>query len=148
MAHISGLLIGLMIFSGMIMGMSVFYTDLTSPTNLQAYGMSAGQIANISPQDIRSIAVTNETVSYAKEIEAQLNQQPTGIEPLDVAWGYVNLGLNALFIPLRSVNLFTVMVEDTSEYIGLPPWVGLIAIGIVTILIILQILSIYVKGAI
>ena len=148
MAHISGLLIGLMIFSGMIMGMSVFYTDLTSPTNLQAYGMSAGQIANISPQDIRSMAVTNETVSYAKEIEAQLNQQPTGIEPLDVAWGYVNLGLNALFIPLRSVNLFTVMVEDTSEYIGLPPWVGLIAIGIVTILIILQILSIYVKGAI
>ena len=144
MPEIRSLLIGLLLFSGVIVGMSIFYGDLTDDTNLAAYGLTAGQIANISPEDLGSMSVANEITQQTKDIEDTF-KQPIGNTPLDLAYGYINAGLNALTLPLAAVNLFSNMVADISDFLHLPAWVSGVIIGVISLIIIFEILSAYLK---
>lgn len=144
-AEIRSFMISLLVFSGVIVGMSFFYVDLTSPTNLAAYGYTPAQIANISPEDLSSRDVANDIIEQTKAIEETLKQQPTGITAVDVAWGYINAGLSALLLPLNSVSLFTNMIDDVSSFIGLPTWVSVTVIGIISLIILMEIMSAYLK---
>ena len=145
MAEVRSLMIALLLFSGVVVGMSIFYGDLTSSTNLASYGLTAGQIANISPEDLGTLGVANEITQQTKDIEDTLKQQPTGITPVDLAWGYINAGLSAITLPLNAVALFGNMINDVTGFLNLPAWVGGIVLGVISIIIVFEILSAYLK---
>lgn len=143
--EIRSFLIVLMLFSGVVVGMSLFYIDLTSPTNLASYGLTPGQIANISPDDLSSRDVSEDITTKTKEIEDALRQQPTGITAVDVAWGYINAALNAITLPFTAISLFSAMIADASVAIGLPSWVGGVVLGVIIIIMVFAVMSSYLK---
>lgn len=145
MAEVRALMIGLLLFSGVLVGMSTFYVDLTSSTNLAAYGLNSEQIANISPEDLSSRSVADDITQRTKDIEETLKQRPTGLTAVDVAWGYINAALSAITLPLTAVSLFTNMINDVSIFLNIPSWVGGIVIGVIVIIILFEIVSAYLK---
>jgi len=145
MAEVRAFLIGLLLFSGVIIGMSAFYGDLTDPSNLASYGLSSGEIANISPENLASRNVTIEITQKTAEIEEALKKETTGITAVDVAWGYINAALNAVTLPLTALFVFTNMISDTVTFLHLPAWIGGIALSIIAVIIIMTIMSAYLK---
>lgn len=145
MAELRSFLIGLLLFSGVIMGISVFYTDLTSSANLASYGYSAEQIANMTPEDLSTKDVTEEINQKVSEIENKLRRRPTGNPSVDASWDYLNAALGALTLPLAAVDLMTTMVADTSNMLGIPPWFGSLVIGIIVLVVVFELLSAYLK---
>lgn len=141
MPEIRNLLIVLMLFSGVIIGMSSFYGSLTDPTNLAYYGMSPGEIANISPQDLSSSNITDEITQKVEDMETTMQQKPTGVPIIDYGWSFVNTALEALNLMLSSSYLFVNLITDTVAILGIPPWIIGIAVGVVLIIVMLEILS-------
>lgn len=145
MAEIRSLIIALLLFTGVTMGLSMFYVDLTSSTNLSAYGLTAGQIANITPADLSSMQTANNITQQAKDIETKLSATPTNIPAVDVSLGYITAAIEALSLPLSATSLYTNMLADATTYFGLPAWVSVIIFGIIVIVIIFEIMSAYLK---
>lgn len=145
MAEVRSFLIGLLLFSAIVVGMSQFYTALITPEYLEAYGLTAAQIANISPEDLSSYNVTSELTNRTEAIEEALRQTPTGITAVDVAWGYINAAMSAVTLPLEAIAYFENVITTASHLIGLPDWVFGIIITIITVIIVFEVLSAYMK---
>lgn len=148
MAEIRNLVIGLLLFSGVLLGMSSFYGDLTSPANLQGYNYTASEIASINPENLSNKNITNPVTAKIEQIENSLKSQQTGntlYDTVSIAWGYINAGLAAITIPLDMVALFGNMVYDTLDYLHIPFWAAGIIIAIITIVIVFEVMSAYLK---
>ncbi len=145
MAEVRSLLIGLVLFSAVLFGMSSFYSDLVDPTNLAGYGLNSTQIDAVNPQNLTGYVNTDEVTQLTKDIQTALDQHPTGIPAVDAAWGYLNAGFAALAFPLAAVGMFTNILTGGIEVIGIPAWIIGVIITIITLIIVLEILSAYLK---
>lgn len=145
MAEVRALIISLVLFSAIIIGMTSFYGELTRPEYLAAYGLNSTQIDAINPDNLASENVTNLITEKVEGIEDALRSRPTGISTVDVAWGYINAGLSAVTLPLDAIAYFQNIITDSFQIIGIPGWFGTIIIVIITIIIVFNVLSAYMK---
>lgn len=145
MAEIRQLMIGLLIFSGVVIGMAQFYGDVTSDANLQAYGYNSTQITAINPQDLSSKNVTNQITSTTTQVKETLEEEKTGLSGVDLAWGYINSALNVVALPLTAMALFTNLITDAVGLLGIPPFITSIVLGIIVIIIVFEIMGAFLK---
>lgn len=122
MAEIQNLIIGMMLFSAIILGMGIFYTSVNT-----AYDVDAG--------DLRSSQNFERVFNKTKSIEQQVeNTQPVGL--LEIVGAFFFSSINAAFLLFDLPNIFASILGDMALLIpGMPVWASDIFAGIIAIII-------------
>lgn len=125
MGLIRNLMVGVLLFSGVIIGFGAFAVDLASKSG------SAVSVADIS------------ALSYSTQVEAQAKEVMTAIQSAQITGLPVDYPLMVVagafaVLKLVAVNLVTLatgLIQSVAVYLLLPAWfVGLVAAGITLIL--------------
>lgn len=125
-------MISLLVFSGVITGMTLFYGEL-----FNNYGYTS--------QDISSLSASEELVTQAKEIETTVRTSVTRIPVVDEAIAYISAGLKSLSLIFNTVNVAQNTLIALSDILKLPGWITDIILGIMSILIIFIVISAYLR---
>lgn len=139
------MLVSLLLFSGVIIGMSSFYGSLTDSNNLAAYGMNADQINSIAPQNLRSRNVINNITGISNDISNNLGANKLDTTLTDAAFGYIAAGLNSIRLVFASFSLWITLISDSIVFIGLPQWFLDFSVALITVLAIMSLLAAYLK---
>lgn len=145
MAEIRSLLVGLLIFSGIMLSLSTFWGDLTTTDHLQGYGYTNDQIQSMTSINLSSKSVANDITAKAEAIKTSVEQPVTGVPIIDTTYGYAKAALEAVQLPLQSIDLFTGIITDTEDSLGLPSYTSLIINSIIILIVVFAVLSAYLK---
>lgn len=139
--ELRGLFISLVLFSGIIVGMSAFYGDLTSAENLAYYGYTQAEIDAINPEDLSSMDIIDDITAQTEQMETTLNTDPTGIPIIDYGWKMVNMALNSFELLFGSTFLFTNLITESVNTIGLPPFIIGVVMAVIILIFIFEFIS-------
>lgn len=134
-ADLTKILMTLVIFSGIVLGVSAFY----------------GDIGNLYGIDSTNLSFLNRSKETAIIVEQLGNATVDPKDPVQVgafiAWG----GLNAIQLGASSIDLVSSLPGDASNpeslnaIVPVPPWVGIVITGAITVVIIMILLSAWLK---
>ena len=146
MAEIKSIMIGLLIFSGVVTGMSLFYGDLTDDSKLQSYGYTQDQIDSINPEDIQSKNRINDVNQRIESMRDAMRDNPLkGVPILEQVALFAIPALQAITIPLEMVCVIENMIEESFSFLNIPPFFTDIILASITITIIFAIISAFIK---
>lgn len=122
MGSVVNLLIGMMLFSGFMLGMGLFYTNVTD-----AYGLESG--------DLRTTQNFEAVFNKTSEIGTQV-QSTTGIKEVDAFLLFASSAINAALLLFDIPGIFASIFADIAIIVpGMPAWAADIFGGIVAIII-------------
>jgi len=133
MGNISGFIIAMVIFSGLVIGTSTFYADMASN-----YGKNA-----------TSLGFLDKSGEIQSGLGAIKNQTEQPLSPLNFG-GFIILGTwEALKLSASSINIFTGIVGATanqtafaeSGVVPIPAWFPIMIIGIIMVLVIFTLIA-------
>ncbi|MEM5867544.1 MAG: hypothetical protein QXG39_06460 [Candidatus Aenigmatarchaeota archaeon] len=131
--EIRNFLIMLLLFSGIIVGVSVFISDLASKYN-----------QNI--QDLRTMSQITNIEQKSKELREAMQTKITGVPLIDVPFVAIKGFID--FIDLVATSLFVfwdATINSIASYLFLPTWFVSIITAIVIIIIMFEIISAIIK---
>lgn len=134
MGQMKVIIISLLLFSGVVMGMTSFYGDLSS-----TYGKNPN-MSNLTSLN-QTLVIQNDIKQYKGAVE---DQSITG-DFLDVPLTIVTGVYNILKMFLNSINIFGSLIFSINNTLQLPDWFVGIVISIITIIIVLTIVSAIMK---
>lgn len=127
MARLQHFIIGVLLFSVMIVGFFSFYQDEASyygvtvdPNYTTSYNLINGSIANIT-----GIATSLQDKSESGE----------GVTLGVTSLGVGKSALSALSLPFDAIKIIMTLVDDFSAKIGIPAWITNVAITIMIIIV-------------
>ncbi|MEM5854214.1 MAG: hypothetical protein QXG39_08515 [Candidatus Aenigmatarchaeota archaeon] len=131
--EIRNFLIMLLLFSGIIVGVSIFMSDLASKYN-----------QNI--QDLRTMSKITSIEQKSKELREAMQTKITGIPLIDVPFiaikgfiEFIDLVASALF------NFWDAMINSIASYLLLPTWFVTMVSVIIIIMVIFEVISAIIK---
>ncbi len=134
MGEVRNLIISVLIFSGVITGVSIFVGDLFSNYN-------------VSSDDMSSLSRMQSMASFQKNITSAIGNAPEGGSNnifLEVATGIFGATTSILTIPFIIGGLVSDMTTAVSGGI-IPGWFGTMIVAIISAIIGLKILSLVMK---
>lgn len=133
MENLRELLFALIIFSGVLIGLANFSSDL-----LSSYGVAG--------EDITDLEVTSAVESHVETLKESIeNTQLTGVAILDVPLTIASGAYNTLKLLFTSTNLYLSLLGGISEILPIPGWVITTIMGCLSIFIIFEIVSAIMK---
>ena len=124
--QIRDLLIGLVLFSFIIIGMTTFLGELASNYNTQLEG-------NYTQTYSRINAISN-TTAIAYDIQEKV-EQGEGVSVVESLAVLSSAAFAALKIPFQAIGIIISILNEISKHLGLPSWflTGFITIIVITI---------------
>lgn len=137
MAEIRDYVLALIVMGGVSIGLFAFYGDIVSQ-----YGTSVPNITFINKtQQINAQVAQYKTATEGIKF--------TGIATIDLIMNlpiYIVTGIwNTLLISLGLVDIYSALITDTINFMHIPIWIEIIIIGSMTVVIIFEIISLYMK---
>lgn len=137
MGKLQGIILGLLLFSGIVIGISVFIGDIT--TN---YGVNTA-----------SIAFLNRTTTISNQINDLSNQTVKSLNPSEVTAFNPLPAINAIKLSGQSISIITSLVGSVSDpnqnggvtYVSIPAWLATIIIFSITLIVIFATLRAWLK---
>jgi len=125
------LFIWILLFSSLVIGMRLFYTDLSD-----IYSVSRNE--NFTAFD----DYMDDTYSQIQEMEDKLEtSEVTGIDAVDMAIYFVRGSYQALKLTLKLPTLYTGLITEVTTMLRLPLWVKTLTLGIVIVTVVFLIVS-------
>lgn len=124
--EVRNLIIVAVIFSGVIIGLSGFYTDLAD-----SYGRGVTDLASFN----RTREAQNEITQLKESIEGETVETGT----------FVDILATGVFTTLKLVmsvpDIFSTIIADISQIVGLPSWFTTMLLSLITIVVVFQIIK-------
>lgn len=128
MGQMQGLLIAMVLFSGVAIAIASFYAGLASN-----YGVAVTNVGYLN----RSVQLNNKLSEIAGQINSSDPDSTTSFNPLSA--------FNAIAVGFSSLDLFTGIVTDATDRkntgVTLDPWVPMVIISIITIVLAFAIIN-------
>ena len=135
MGEIRELMIFMLLFSGIIIGTTIFYSDLFTRYDTPAV------------KNLASLNKTAQIVAKTQQVSSQINS--TNIQPsLSGILGIASGVFGAISLMLDMPNIFGNLIGDVvsiSTELFMPRWFADMIMGIVSIIIVFAIISVYMK---
>lgn len=128
------LVVGILIFGGIITGMGLFAADLTSTYKVN-------NTDDLSYLD-ESQAMIGETANHTNIFK---QTEITGIDILDVPFMIARSAYQILKLSFSSLDIANTLISQTADYLGLPTWFTNLIGGIIGALFLFVVLSVLLK---
>ena len=133
MGEATGILISLIIVSGVIIGITAFTGDV-----LDNYG--------IASDDLTYLNKTSEINTKVTEIKDTIEDtQITGVEVIDLPLTFIAGAYSALKLLLNIPDIMMTLLMEAGEVIGIPAWAIAMGTAIVVIIIVFVVLRAILK---
>lgn len=131
--YVERLFIGMLIFSGIIVGLNIVISDISSNYSIQG-------------KDISYLSVSKDIEDSTQFLTTAIQSVRITDTPFDYALMAV-AGLLGVFKLLLDVvtGLFTILISNVSSLLGLPIWFTSILIAITTVMIVFAIIRVLLK---
>ena len=128
------LVVGMLIFGGIITGMGLFAADLTSTYEVN-------NTDDLSYLD-ESQTIIGETANYTTIFK---QTDITGISILDVPFMIAKSAYQILKLSFSSLDIANTLIAQTADYLGLPTWFTSLVGGIIGALFLFVVVSVLLK---
>ena len=134
---IRNLILSLVVFSAIIVGLTTFYGGL-----LGSYGANVEDISYISAAGDMNAQISQ----YKSSVEAvRYTGNPLVDTALNLPFYIINGIWNTLLTVMNTINIFNSITADIGQIIGIPYWFEGMIIAALTIILIFELISIYMK---
>ena len=123
----------LLIFSGVIMGMATFYSDI-------------GAKYNVDAQNLTSMSVANDILEKSKQARTALGENPfTGIPVIGGFIDFFYVGITSVWSSVNifagSISLAQNTINETATMLYIPGWAIGLFMAIITIVVVVALAS-------
>lgn len=133
MTEIRQMIFGLLILSGVTIGMVSFTGSFLGAYNIE------------NPNNLTSFNLIQNITTTSENATENLYRQLEDPDPVTVLWSFGANAFNALTLFANIGNIYTSLISDSIVVIGLPAWVGSLATVSITLFIILILMSAFMK---
>lgn len=129
MSELRDMIIGLIMFSGLVVGFSTFYGNIAT-----TYGKTYTDLAFLN--------ATSRTNTMVNQLKSSVETtRMTGIAIVDIPLTIASGVYNTLKLLFGSVNIFSSLLTDLTSIFGIPGWVVVMVMGIISTIIVFEIIS-------